>query len=62
LLGNAYQAADAPFLGRPERLIGGFRDRPWRLMVQVDAVQHVGCALLGVEQLLRGEALPGAMP
>ena len=62
LLGNAYQAADAPFLGRPERLIGGFRDRPWKLMVQVDAVQHVGCALLGVEQLLRGEALPGAMP
>ncbi|MCK6525253.1 hypothetical protein L6R49_27930, partial [Myxococcota bacterium] len=62
LLGNAYQAADAPFLGRPERLIGGFRDRPWRLMVQVDAVQHVGCALMGVEQLLRGEVLPGAMP
>lgn len=62
LLGNAYQPADAPFLGRPERLIGGFRDRPWRLMVQVDAVQHVGCALLGVEQLLRGEPLAGAMP
>lgn len=62
LLANQYQASDAPLLGQAPRLIGGFRDRPWRLDVRVDAVQHIGCALLGVEQLLRGQALPGGMP
>lgn len=62
LLENAYQSSDAPLLGNWQRLVGGFRDRPWVLDVRVDAVQHIGCALLGLEQLLRGEVLPGAMP
>ena len=62
MLDNLYQEGDAVLLGRSRNLIGGFRDRPWALDVRVDAVQHIGCALLGVEQLLRGEALPGGMP
>jgi hypothetical protein len=61
-LAALYRAEDAPLLGRPERLIGGFRDRPWALDVQVDAVQHIGCALLGMEHLLTGADLPGALP
>jgi hypothetical protein len=59
---NAYRAADAPFLGKPMTLLGGFRDSYGELDVQVDSVQHVGCALLGVEALLRGEARPGDLP
>ncbi|HJN76636.1 MAG TPA: hypothetical protein QGF58_22085 [Myxococcota bacterium] len=62
LLDTIYQEEDTPLLGRSDNLIGGFRDRPWALDVRVDAVQHIGCALLGVEQLLREEVLPGAMP
>ncbi|MCB9743430.1 MAG: hypothetical protein H6741_25000 [Alphaproteobacteria bacterium] len=62
LMDNLYQPSDAPLVGRPDRLIGGFRDRPWSLDVRVDAVQHIGCALMGVEQLLRDERIPGAMP
>jgi hypothetical protein len=62
LLDASYQPADAPMLGNPGNLIGGFRDKPWDLDVRVDAVQHIGCALLGLEQLLRGEELAGAMP
>lgn len=61
-LASAYRPADAPFLGRAGRLIGGFRDNPLRLDVQIDAVQHIGCALLGLERLLRGEATPGGAP
>ncbi|MCK6505711.1 hypothetical protein L6R53_20350 [Myxococcota bacterium] len=61
-LDSQYRAADAPLLPRPQALIGGFRDRPWELDVRMDAVQHVGCALLGVEELLRGERLPGSRP
>ena len=62
LLGNQYQVSDAPLLGKPTALIGGFRDSPWTLDVQVDAVQHIGCALMGAEQLLLDRELPGAMP
>ncbi|MCB9759507.1 MAG: hypothetical protein H6739_06675 [Alphaproteobacteria bacterium] len=62
LLANLYQATDAPLVADPPALIGGFRDRPWSLDVRVDAVQHIACALLGVEVLLRDEDLPGGMP
>jgi hypothetical protein len=62
LLANQYQVSDAPLLGKPAALIGGFRDTPWTLDVQVDAVQHIGCALMGAEQLLLDQDLPGAMP
>ena len=62
LLSQQYRAPDAPFLGTPGNLIGGFRDRPWKLDVRIDAVQHIAAALMGVEQLLAGEQLPGAMP
>jgi hypothetical protein len=61
-LKNSYKVADAPFLGRPESLIGGFRDSLAELDVQVDAVQHIGCALLGVESLLTGDEAPGSLP
>ncbi|MFT5584932.1 MAG: hypothetical protein ACI9VR_002520, partial [Cognaticolwellia sp.] len=57
-----YQTSDAPLLGKPSTLIGGFRDNTWTLDVQVDAVQHIGCALMGAEQLLLDRELPGAMP
>lgn len=55
-LRNQYKPADSPFLGKPEALIGGFRDTPGRLTVRMDAVQHIGCALLGIEALLREPA------
>ncbi len=61
-LQNQYRAEDAPLLGRPERLIGGFRDGAASLDVQIDAVQHIGCALLGVEAILSGRARPGSFP
>jgi hypothetical protein len=61
-LSHQYQPSDAPLLGRPERLVGGFRGRAWSLDVRIDSVQHIGGALLGVEQLLLGKPLPGGMP
>ena len=57
----AYKAADASLLPRPNALIGGFRDTPYKLDVQMDGVQHIGCALLGVEALMT-EAKPGLLP
>jgi hypothetical protein len=62
LLRQQYRPADAPLLGRPERLLGGFRDGPTDLDVQIDSVQHIGSALLGVEALLSGRARPGSLP
>jgi hypothetical protein len=61
-LAAQYRPADAPLLGAPEALIGGFRDGVGALDVQIDAVQHIGCALLGVEALLAGRARPGSLP
>ncbi len=57
-----YRPADAPLLGIPEALVGGFRDGVGDLDVQIDAVQHIGSALLGVEALLAGRARPGSLP
>jgi len=57
-LANAYQPEDAPFLEDPHRLVGGFRDRSWQLDVRVDAVQHIGFALLGVQGLLDNPLAP----
>ena len=61
-LAGAYRAGDAPFVGRLPALLGGFRDRPWDLDVRIDAVQHIGCALLGMESLLSGDPHPGSLP
>jgi len=61
-LDSQYRAADAPLLPAPRALLGGFRDSPWSLDVRMDAVQHIGCALLGVEELLRGQRLDGGRP
>ncbi len=61
-LANQFQGGDAPFLKLPGRLVGGFRDRPWDLDVRIDAVQHIGCAMLGIEALLAGEVFPGSLP
>jgi len=52
LIAQRYRPADAAFLPRPEALLGGFRDNPWKLDVRVDAVQHIGFALLGLAELL----------
>lgn len=60
-LASAYRAEDAALLGKPEALIGGFRDGPGDWDVRMDAVQHIGCALLGVEALL-SSAQPGSLP
>jgi hypothetical protein len=57
-LAHAYQPGDAPFLEDPHRLVGGFRDRSWQLDVRVDAVQHIGFALLGVQGLLDSPLAP----
>jgi hypothetical protein len=50
-LSSLYRVSDTPFLGNPETLIGGFRDTPWKLDVQMDAVQHIGFALIGASEL-----------
>ena len=60
-LHSAYNASDAALLPRPSALLGGFRDTPYKLDVQMDGVQHIGCALLGVEALL-SDIRPGALP
>jgi len=63
LLEQQYRPADAAFLDDADNLIGGWRDRPYGPYdVQIDEVQHIACALLGVEQLMAGEEIPGAMP
>jgi hypothetical protein len=61
-LASAYRRGDAPFVGRLPKLVGGFRDKPWDLDVRIDGVQHIGCALLGVESLLAGDVYPGSLP
>lgn len=61
-LRSQYVAGDAPLLGQPQRLLGGFRDAPGALDVQIDAVQHIGGALLGIEALISGRLRPGSMP
>ena len=60
-LQSAYNESDRPLLRKPETLMGGFRDTPYKLDVQMDGVQHIGCALLGVEALI-GDIHPGALP
>ena len=60
-LDNAYSRTDASLLPQPSALLGGFRDTPYKLDVQMDGVQHIGCALLGVEALL-DKPRPGALP
>lgn len=60
-LRSAYRDGDAAFLGKPEALRGGFRDAPGDWDVRMDAVQHIGCALLGVEALL-SSASAGSLP
>jgi hypothetical protein len=61
-LAAQYRAADAPLLVHPAALIGGFRNGVADLDVQIDTVQHIGCALLGAEALLAGRARPGSLP
>lgn len=60
-LQNVYQESDSVLLPKPRALLGGFRDNPYRLDVRMDAVQHIGSALLGVEALL-DEVRPGSLP
>ncbi len=60
-LRSLYRRSDRSMVGR-RQILGGFRETPWGLDVRVDAVQHIGCALLGIEQLLRGQKVPGGMP
>lgn len=61
-LRSAYTIADGPLLKNPAAMLGGFRDNPVQLDVRMDAVQHIGCALLGIEALLRGAEQPGSSP
>ena len=58
---EAYRAGDSPFLGDAPALLGGFRDGVASLDVRMDAVQHIGCALLGAEALVSGPG-PGSLP
>lgn len=60
-LQNVYQESDSVLLPKPMALLGGFRDNPYRLDVRMDAVQHIGSALLGVEALL-SDVRPGSLP
>jgi hypothetical protein len=59
---SAYTTADGPLLKDPAAMLGGFRDNLLQLDVRMDGVQHIGCALLGIEALLRREARPGSLP
>ncbi len=64
-LASQYQPADIALLPAgptPANLIGGFRDSAFELDVQIDAVQHIGGALLGVLALETSEDGPGRMP
>ena len=61
-LRSAYTRADGPLLKNPAAMLGGFRDNPVQLDVRMDSVQHIGCALLGIEALIRGSAQPGSFP
>lgn len=60
-LEKAFRPADAPLLEQPLALQGGFRDGTADWDVRMDAVQHIGCALLGAEALLDGPQ-PGSLP
>jgi hypothetical protein len=60
-LQNTYKPADAAFLKKPGVLLGGFRDAPYKLDVRMDAVQHIGSALLGIEALM-SSVQPGSLP
>ena len=53
LIAQRYRAGDAVLLPTPPALLGGFRDSPWQLDVRVDAVQHIGFALLDLAEVLR---------
>ena len=57
-----YRSEDAPFLEKPEALVGGFRSSPYQLDVQIDTVQHVGSALLGIAALIDGDWRAGSAP
>ncbi|MFT5679767.1 MAG: hypothetical protein ACI8RZ_000672 [Myxococcota bacterium] len=59
---SAYTTADSPLLVNPAAMLGGFRDNLLQLDVRMDSVQHIGCALLGIEAILRREAAPGSLP
>ncbi len=61
-LRSAFTAMDGPLLKNPAAMLGGFRDNAIQLDVRMDAVQHIGCALLGIEALMRQEARPGSLP
>lgn len=65
LLSSQYQPDDLdllPAAPHADRLIGAFRDGPYALDVQIDAVQHIGGALLGVLALDEGADGPGRLP
>ncbi|MFZ5480260.1 MAG: hypothetical protein ACOZNI_26080 [Myxococcota bacterium] len=59
-LAAQYREADVPRIGR--NLVGGFRSGARDLDVQIDTVQHVGCALLGAEALVSGRDRRGSWP
>ena len=58
---SQYRPEDAPFLVGAEPLVGGLRSGPRELDVQIDTVQHAGCAMLGALALLEGDG-PGRFP
>jgi hypothetical protein len=60
-LQSAYNSGDSSLLPKPDALMGGFRDSPYKLDVRMDAVQHIGCALLGIEALM-SQTHPGSLP
>lgn len=61
-LDSQYQPEDAPFLVNPMALIGGYRSGPGELDVQIDTVQHTGCALLSILAVIEGKDGPGRLP
>lgn len=61
-LNSQYRTEDGPLTTGFPNLLGGYRDGPYDLDVQIDTVQHIGGALLGVLALIEGEDGPGRLP
>ena len=61
-LNSQYHADDATLTPALPTLLGGYRNGPYDLDVQIDTVQHIGGALLGILALVEGEDGPGRLP
>lgn len=62
ILRSQFLPQDAPLLGGPEALTGGFRQAVGNLNVQIDVVQHASSALLSWLAVMEDKDSPGFLP